>query len=95
MALGHHKTDWMAEQLGVSRQTLSRWMADKGRPPARAYVRQWALITETDAQWLETGIAPHPGGPDGGLSDERARRYSKPQPSDPKVRGMAVMRLAA
>ena len=34
----------MATQLGVSRATLSRWMGDKGKAPARAYVAQWALI---------------------------------------------------
>lgn len=93
MALGHHKAEWMADQLGVSRQTLSRWMADKGSPPTRAYVRQWALVTGVDQQWLETGETPARPEPDGGLKVVRARRYSKPQPSDPKV-GVSAKRAA-
>lgn len=87
MALGHHKAEWMADQLGVSRQTLSRWMADKGTPPARAFVQQWALITGVDPQWLETGETPARPKPDGGLRVVRARDDSNVQPSDPKVGG--------
>lgn len=87
MALGEHKAEWMAEQLGVSRQTLSRWMADRGKPPARAYILQWALATGVDQKWLETGQTPAGPEPDGGLDVERARRDSNPQPSDPNVGG--------
>jgi len=78
MALGHHKAEWMADQLGVSRQTLSRWMADKGTPPARAFVRQWALITGVDQKWLETGETPAKPEPDGGLRVVRARKDDTP-----------------
>lgn len=85
MALGDDSVQEMANYLGVSRATLSRWMADKGAPPKRAYLMQWALRTNVPLVWLETGETPTGPGPDGGLEDERARRYSKPQPSDPKV----------
>ena len=57
MALGHHKVEWIAHELGVSRQTASRWMADNGAPPKRAYLQQWAALTGVDASWLETAKA--------------------------------------
>lgn len=67
MALGEMKAEEMAAQLGVSRQTLSRWMADKGKPPKRAYLAQWALITGVPLTWIESGIAPEeePAPPNG------------------------------
>lgn len=85
MALGDDSVQEMAEYLGVSRATLSRWMADKGAPPKRAYVMQWAFRTNVPLAWLETGEIPERPGPNGGEEVGRARRYSKPQPSDPKV----------
>ena len=33
----------MAEILGVSEATVSRWCTDKGAAPKRAYLSQWAL----------------------------------------------------
>lgn len=48
----------MADQLGVTVSTLSRWQGDRGTPPARAYVAQWALITGVSRSWLEHGIGP-------------------------------------
>lgn len=45
MALGDMQRGEMAEHLGVDPGTLSRWMADKGAPPRRAYIVQWALVT--------------------------------------------------
>jgi transcriptional regulator with XRE-family HTH domain len=50
----------MAEQLGVTRATLSRWMSDKGKRPNRAYISQWALGTGVPFEWLNTGeVTPH------------------------------------
>ncbi|MFB9378566.1 helix-turn-helix domain-containing protein [Kineococcus gynurae] len=60
----------MADELGVSRQTLSRWMGDKS-PIRPIYVKQWALKTGVDAQWLQNGEAPRPAGPDEGLREVR------------------------
>jgi transcriptional regulator with XRE-family HTH domain len=54
----------MANQLGVSRTTLSRWMADKGERPKRAYLSQWALSTGVPFEWISTGKAPPDGGGD-------------------------------
>jgi transcriptional regulator with XRE-family HTH domain len=48
----------MATQLGVSRTTLSRWMADKGERPKRAYISQWALSTGVPFTWIDSGKMP-------------------------------------
>lgn len=65
MALGEMHAQEMADLLGVNRGTVSRWMADKGAPPKRAYLLQWAMATDTDYGWLETGNAPGSIGPEG------------------------------
>lgn len=49
----------MAEALEVSRQTVSRWMKDRGARPRRVYVAHWALLTGVDPDWLETGRDRH------------------------------------
>jgi transcriptional regulator with XRE-family HTH domain len=69
MALGDMKRDDMAELLGRDPATLSRWMGDKGTPPARAFILQWALATNVSAEWLETGVEPS-NGPHGGQTSE-------------------------
>ena len=68
MALGDMGVKEMADELGVNRATIGRWMHDKGAAPKRAYLLQWALITGVDATWLETGETPSDGGPNGGLA---------------------------
>ena len=65
MSLGDMKAEDMADQLGVSRQTLSRWMGDKGAPPKRAYLMQWALATNTSVEWLTTGVVTTTPQPEG------------------------------
>lgn len=62
----------MADQLGVDPGTVSRWCADKGAPPKRAYLAQWAMATGVSLEWLLTGTAGDHG-PDGGLGN--TRRY--------------------
>jgi transcriptional regulator with XRE-family HTH domain len=44
----------MAKALGVSRQTLGRWMSDRVAPRS-IYVKEWALRTNVDYGWLVTG----------------------------------------
>lgn len=58
-ALAHAdmKAEAMAEELGVDRRTLSRWMHDKG-PVRAAYLKQWALRTGVSYDWLAHGIVP-------------------------------------
>jgi transcriptional regulator with XRE-family HTH domain len=58
LAYGDVAAHDMADQLGVARATVSRWMADKGTPPRRAYLTQWALITGVDVNWLIGNGAP-------------------------------------
>jgi transcriptional regulator with XRE-family HTH domain len=68
MALAHGgvKAGTMAEQLGYESSTLSRWMSDKGTPPRKGVIQQWALATNVSPEWLETGEGdPTPSGPDG------------------------------
>ena len=69
----------MADSLGVSRATVSRWMHDRGAAPKRAYLMQWALITGVPVEWLTTGAgspaSPGPGddGAAGDTSDAVAK----------------------
>lgn len=44
----------MADELGVSRSTISRWVNDKG-PVKKIYLNQWALRCGVPLEWLETG----------------------------------------
>src|SRR5690349_14937165 len=50
----------MANHIGVTRQTVSRWMADKGSPPHRGYLIAWADATGVPLGWLESGKWPDP-----------------------------------
>lgn len=64
MSLGDMPVEEMAVYLDTSRQTISRWMADKGKPPKPSYIRDWASKTDTDLDWLMTGEGepgPTPG----------------------------------
>lgn len=46
--------DEMAEELGVSRQSVSRWLNEHGMP-RRAYLKLWALRTGVPLEWLVSG----------------------------------------
>jgi transcriptional regulator with XRE-family HTH domain len=73
MALGDMPVQEMCELLGVSRATVSRWMAGKGKAPTRAYIAQWALITRTDFHWLKDGRTSfQPNGGGDGVAGNRA-----------------------
>jgi transcriptional regulator with XRE-family HTH domain len=87
------KSDEMAEELGVVRGTVSRWMNDVGAAPRAVYVRQWAMRTGVDLHWLETGVVV-PAPRDGGGMDERARQDSNLRPADYKVAGLPRQRRA-
>jgi transcriptional regulator with XRE-family HTH domain len=51
----------IADDLGVSRSTVSRWIHDKG-PVRKIYLSQIALRCAVPAEWLRTGVA----GPEAG-----------------------------
>lgn len=83
MALGDYGATEIAADLGVDRSTVSRWMADRGAPPKVAYIKQWALITHTDPEWLQTGETPRSSdGPGGNDGKGCAIRDSNPEPAD-------------
>lgn len=85
----------VAREIGMTQAAISRRMIGKTE----------FTLTELDAICQATGISyeyivlgrettnPHPGGPDGGIFNLRARRDSNPQPSDPYCagRGAAVI----
>ena len=71
----------ISEALDISRRTVGRWINDEAAPK-RAFLIQWAFVTGTNLEWLETGNAPQPSGP-GGVNEECTRRDSNPKPSDP------------
>lgn len=82
MSLGEVTREDIARVMDVTPSTISRWMADKGAPPRRPYLIQWALATSVSLEWLMTG---HEDAPTMPPTSERAWRGSNPQPSDPKV----------
>lgn len=51
----------MADELGMSRTSLSRWINDKGTPPRSGFIKLWALRTGVPYEWLITGTEPEDG----------------------------------
>lgn len=56
----------IADELEVGESTVSRWLGDRGGVKP-IYLRQWALRTGVDYEWLKTGEHGSPGSPGGGL----------------------------
>lgn len=46
----------MANELDVSRSTISRWINDNGTPPRSGFVKLWALRTGVPYEWLAEGV---------------------------------------
>lgn len=89
----HMTQDEFAATLGVGGKAYAAWEADRNYPEhVIDLARHVQAVFGVPASWL-LGIDenPRPVGPDGGGNivsfGRRARRYSKPQPSDPKVGG--------
>jgi transcriptional regulator with XRE-family HTH domain len=57
----------MADYLGVSKNTVSRWITG-AIDPKISMVRLWALRTGVPFEWLATGVATDNGGPDGPIT---------------------------
>lgn len=68
----------MADYLGVSRQSVSKWINGRGLVDRRTTIA-WALRTGVPLVWLETGEAPATGP---GLREEYTARDSNPEPAD-------------
>ena len=88
MALQHGgvSAQEMADDLGVSRSTVSRWLNDHGAAPRAAYVKQWALRTHVSYAWLSTGsdgtaIGPRPAMTRDAGRARRPRHDSNVQPT--------------
>lgn len=56
----------VAEYFGVNRNTVGTWINGRITPPL-SIQRLWAVRFGVPLEWLQTGQAPHEGGPDGGL----------------------------
>ena len=52
----------VADLLQVNRNTVSRWINDRGTPDRRTLLA-WSFATGVDRRWLETGEAPAEPGP--------------------------------
>lgn len=65
MSLEHQdvSVNAMADHLGLSRKTLSRWMHDD-IVPKDGIIKQWALITGVPYAWLRYGVIPTENGGD-------------------------------
>lgn len=74
----------MAEVFGVGRETISRWINDRGRPKPM-YLMLWATGCGVDLEWLETGT---PSAEAVALAAERAE---KAQAANPEVDGLAAV----
>ena len=55
LAFAGLSVEQMADELGASRSSLSRWMNDRGSPPKAAYVKLWALKCGVPYEWLIYG----------------------------------------
>ena len=75
---GHGSAEF-ADLIGVSRNTVGNVEAGRVQP-RKIVLNAWALVTGVPLVWLRDGVVPAGG------DDERARRDSNSQPSDPKVR---------
>jgi transcriptional regulator with XRE-family HTH domain len=52
---GKVSTQEMADELEVSRGTISRWCHDQGMPK-RIFLKHWALRTGVPFEWLALGV---------------------------------------
>lgn len=76
---GKVKVEDMADEIGVGRGTVSRWLHDKG-PMREIYIKHWALRCGVNAHWLITGRRGEEPEPSGETNFDW-RRYSSPHPS--------------
>ena len=77
----------MADELGMARSSLSRWLNGHGAAPRRGFIKQWALRCGVSYEWLQNGESPRPDeDPDGG---ERAP--SGIRTPDPLVKGLTAV----
>lgn len=61
LSFANIKVETIAEELGVARNTVSRWLNDRG-PVREIYLKQWALRCGVDYRWLKSGKTSTPDG---------------------------------
>lgn len=82
----------MAEYLGITRETASRYINGKAEMPLQA-MRLWALRTGVPFEWLRDGSIPSgPENPDGG--GECAIRDLNPEPAGSGSSGASAQVVA-
>ena len=75
----------LSEIIGTSRTSISA--AENGKTaPRRILLNAWALATGVPVSWLITGIDPHLGPDDGGVSANSGLRIRSPQPARSTLR---------
>lgn len=75
-----------ARELGIDEPRYQAWESGRNQPPMRDYIalaKRIELAFNVRADWMLGLVTHDDSDPDEG---QRARRYSKPQPSDPNVR---------
>lgn len=65
-------TRTFAERTGISKNSISNYETGK-TTPRRPQIMAWAMATEFDFDWLESGATPESDGPDGGIAARHAR----------------------
>lgn len=79
----------LAQRIGVARTTISN--AEKGKVnPRRIVINAWSLATSVPVEWLETGQAPQPDGPNEGLEGRALPHLdSNQKPADSRFPGLS------
>lgn len=87
----------MADELGVVRSTVSRWMHDTGAPPRDGFLRVWALRTGVPYEWLRHGVVTATDPDDGGpvSAGSATRQYAPGGSVAMFTRGLAASRYAS
>ena len=68
----------MAEYLGITRETCSRYINGRSETPLQT-LRLWAMRTGVPFEWLQDGKNPHPDkDPNGGLTLPRLDSNQQP-----------------
>lgn len=49
-------TEQMADEIGVSRTTVSGWLNDRGAQPRIGYLKLWAMRCGVPLDWLLAGV---------------------------------------
>lgn len=74
---GHASVAEMADELGVHRNTVSRYLNDPEARVTRGTMRVWALRTGVPLEWIQYGIEPTANEPV--AAPNKPRKQGKPK----------------